>query len=196
MQLGIPTRAAVWAVLLVSAQPVCGLPPAVEIPAALAEAAEAQVGVTTRYDPSYIVLDYPGGDLPPERGVCTDVVIRAFRAAGIDLQVEVHEDMERHFAAYPQIWGLPGPDKNIDHRRVPNLMRFFERRGKAVPLDGDYRPGDIVAWRLPGGQGHVGVVAEDRVEGTERHYVVHNLGRGTLAEDVLEAFEIIGHYRW
>jgi uncharacterized protein YijF (DUF1287 family) len=160
----------------------------------IAAAALAQVGVTTIYDPKYVALRYPGGDLPPERGVCADVVVRAFRAAGIDLQREVHEDMRRSFRAYPQMWGLTGPDSNIDHRRVPNLMTFFTRRGKRV--EGEFLPGDVVAWRLLGGLYHIGVIAADRVPGTTRHYVVHNIGSGAQKEDVLNAFTVIGHYRW
>lgn len=171
-------------------EPVTATPVALRI----ATAAAAQVGVTTVYDPSYVALRYPGGDLPPERGVCADVVIRAFRAVGVDLQREVHEDMRRSFRAYPRMWGLAGPDPNIDHRRVPNLMTFFTRRGKKV--DGDFQPGDVVAWRLSGGLYHIGIIAADRVLGTTRHYVVHNIGNGAQKEDVLYAFTVIGHYRW
>jgi len=155
----------------------------------LAQAALAQVGVTTIYDPSYAKLRYPGGDLPTNHGVCSDVVIRAFRAIGIDLQVAVHEDMLRNFRRYPQMWGLRGPDANIDHRRVPNLMRFFERHGKSKAINGRYEPGDVVAWRLPNGLYHIGIVASDPA-------VVHNIGYGAQKEDVLRAFQIIGHYRW
>jgi uncharacterized protein YijF (DUF1287 family) len=160
----------------------------------IAAAAVSQVGVTTIYDPSYVVLRYPGGDLPPQRGVCADVVIRAFRSAGIDLQREVHEDMRRNFGLYPRNWGLRAPDTNIDHRRVPNLMTFFTRKGKKVS-DG-FDSGDVVAWRLRGGLSHIGIVAEEIVPGTARHYMVHNIGDGAQKEDVLNAFEIIGHYRW
>src|SRR5437763_3915881 len=117
----------------------------------IASAALAQVGVTTAYDPAYAHLRYPGGDVPRDRGVCSDVVVRAFRAAGVDLQVAVHEDMAAHFAAYPKMWGLGHPDKNIDHRRVPNLMTYFTRRGKSLALDAPFAPGDVVAWRLPNG---------------------------------------------
>jgi uncharacterized protein len=162
----------------------------------LARAAARQVGVTLLYDPAYVRLPYPNGDLPLERGVCADVVVRAFRAVGVDLQVEVHEDMRRHFSAYPANWGLRGPDRNIDHRRVPNLMRFFERRGKRLSLDGSYEPGDVVAWRLSNGLNHIGMVAEGRVPGKGHPYVVHNIGAGALKEDVLYSFQIIGHYRW
>lgn len=154
----------------------------------LAKAAAKQVGVTTIYDSSYVQLRYPGGDLPPERGVCADVIIRAFRAVGVDLQREVHDDMQAHFAAYPKMWGLRGPDKNIDHRRVPNLMTFFTRRGKSVA--GAFQAGDIVAFRLPGGYYHIGIIAADG------HNVVHNIGRGAQTEDILHAFPVIGHYRW
>jgi uncharacterized protein YijF (DUF1287 family) len=120
--------------------------------------------------------------------------VRAFRVIGVDLQREVHEDMARNFRAYPNKWGLRGPDTNIDHRRVPNLMTFFARRGKKV--DDDYRTGDVVAWMLPGGLYHIGIIAADVVPGTSRHYAIHNIGRGTEREDVLYEFEIIGHYRW
>lgn len=160
----------------------------------LARAALTQVGVTTRYDASYVRLPYPGGDVPRDRGVCTDVVIRAFRAIGIDLQVEVHRDMKQNFRAYPQKWGLRSPDANIDHRRVPNLMRFFERRGRAVPIRGSYEPGDIVAWRLTNGLLHIGLVSTEKRSGVP--LVVHNIGAGAQHEDILHAWEIIGHYRW
>lgn len=160
----------------------------------IAAAAVAQVGVTTIYDPSYVQLRYPGGDLPRQRGVCADVVVRAFRAAGIDLQREVHEDMRRNFRVYPRNWGLRAPDANIDHRRVPNLMTFFTRSGKSV--NAPFDSGDVVAWRLQGGLYHVGIVAVDVVPGTKRHYMIHNIGNGAEKEDVLNAFAIIGHYRW
>ena len=162
----------------------------------LAQAAEAQVGVTRIYDPAYRQLKYPGGDLPKERGVCADVVVRAFRAIGVDLQVGVHEDMTRHFAAYPKIWGLKKPDANIDHRRVPNLMKYFTRLGKSVALDGAYDPGDVVAWRLPGGLYHIGVVSSQRAPRGADYLVVHNIGDGAQIEPVLRSYEIIGHYRW
>lgn len=162
---------------------------------AVARAAAGQVGVTLVYDPSYRRLAYPGGDVPLERGVCADVVVRAFRAVGVDLQVALHEDMRRHFGEYPRLWGLRRPDPNIDHRRVPNLMTFFERRTKRLAAGSTYEPGDVVAWRLPNGLYHIGIVAEP---GAPRghHLMVHNIGQGARVEDVLYAFEELGHYRW
>ena len=162
---------------------------------ALARAAAAQVGVTLVYDPSYQRLEYPGGDVPPDRGVCADVVVRAFREVSVDLQVALHEDMGRHFGEYPPLWGLRRPDPNIDHRRVPNLMTFFQRRGKRLPAGSTYEPGDVVAWRLPNGLYHIGVVAEQPAP--QGHpLMVHNIGQGARVEDVLYAFEELGHYRW
>ena len=164
--------------------------------ALLARGAARQVGVTTLYDPSYVRLGYPNGDVPMERGVCADVVVRAFRTLGVDLQVEVHQDMKKAFSAYPRNWGLRSPDRNIDHRRVPNLMKYFDRKGKSLSREGAYEPGDIVAWRLPQGLYHIGMMAEERVPGTDRFFVIHNIGAGTRREDILHEFEIIGHYRW
>lgn len=161
----------------------------------IAHAAVTQVGVTVFYDSSYRKLHYPGGDVPLDRGVCADVVVRALRAIGVDLQVALHEDMQNHFREYPQMWGLRGPDSNIDHRRVPNLMTFLERHGKRVRAGAAYEPGDIVAWRLPNGLHHIGIVAEQRI--TPGHpLMVHNIGQGARLEDVLYSFEEIGHYRW
>lgn len=160
----------------------------------IAAAALQQVGVTREYDPSYVRLRYPGGDVPRHTGVCADVIVRAFRAIGVDLQVEVHEDMRRNFASYPKLWGLRTTDRNIDHRRVPNLMRFFERRGRSLPLDSDFRPGDVVAWRLANGLYHIGIVSTPRRNAAP--LVVHNIGAGAQNEDVLHTFRIIGHYRW
>lgn len=162
----------------------------------LARAAVAQVGVTRHYDPSYVRLPYPGGDVPLERGVCADVIVRAFRAIGVDLQVAVHKDMKASFASYPQRWGLRGPDRNIDHRRVPNLMKYFERRGRALPLRAAYLPGDVVAWRLANGLYHIGLVSASPGPSGGDFLVVHNIGAGAQLEDVLRSFEIIGHYRW
>jgi uncharacterized protein YijF (DUF1287 family) len=173
---------------------VSAAPASVDAGNTIATAAKRQVGVTRIYDPSYASIRYPGGDVPIDRGVCADVVIRAFRGAGVDLQAEVHRDMQDHFVVYPRMWGLSAPDANIDHRRVPNLMKFFERHGRAV--GGDFRPGDVVAWRLTGGLYHIGVVAPDRTADGTRPLVIHNIGDGAQEEDVLYAFTIIGHYRW
>lgn len=167
----------------------------------LVASAVAQVGVTRTYDPSYRVLAYPNGDVPLDRGVCSDVVIRAFRGIGIDLQRLVHEDMRAHFDAYPHSWGLRAPDRNIDHRRVPNLAVFFTRRGKSLPVTArgaDYAPGDVVVWRLPGFAAlpHIGIVSQRRVPGTDRYAVVHNIGAGAQVEDVLFSYAIAGHFRW
>jgi len=162
-------------------------------------AARAETQVTRFYDPSYVKLSYPGGDPPPDRGVCSDVIIRAFRAGGVDLQREVHEDMARHFASYPHLWGLRTPDPNIDHRRVANLMVFFQRRGKAMPITDkaeDYRPGDVVAWDLGGGLLHLGIVVDERLSPTGPHSLVHNIGAGARLEDVLFDWRILGHYRY
>jgi len=167
--------------------------------AALSNAALAEVGVTTLYDPAYVKLDYPGGDVPMDRGVCTDVVIRALRQVDIDLQVLVHEDKKKFPEAYPRDWGASPLDANIDHRRVPNLMVFFKREGKERPVskvETDYLPGDVVVWRLPSGLLHVGLVTDRLVPGTNRPLLVHNIGEGAQCEDVLFAFTVIGHYRW
>ncbi|MEZ5485141.1 MAG: DUF1287 domain-containing protein [Lysobacteraceae bacterium] len=161
-------------------------------------AAHAQVGVTIHYDGSYQRLEYPGGDVAEDRGVCTDVVIRAMRAAGVDLQQQVHEDMKAHFADYPAIWGLSKPDSNIDHRRVPNLETFFKRAGKAIRVGDDpasYRVGDIVSWRLPNGLPHIGIVSDRRSGDGLRPLIIHNVGAGTQVEDVLFAWTPVGHFR-
>ena len=168
---------------------------------AIASAASAQVGVTLSYDPAYTRIGYPGGDLPIDRGVCTDVVVRAFRAVGVDLQVLVHEDMRAHFRDYPDKWHMSRTDSNIDHRRVPNLQRYFARQQRAVPVSAsasDYQAGDVVSWRLPKGLDHVGVVSARRsgAGADSRPLVVHNIGRGAREEDVLFAWPQTGHYRW
>jgi hypothetical protein len=167
-------------------------------PSRLTEAARAQVGVTVLYDPAYAPLAYPGGDIPRDRGVCTDVVIRALRDGwGVDLQVAVNRDMTADFAAYPGLWGLTAPDRNIDHRRVPNLARLFERIGAEVPLDEGpqpYLPGDIVTWTLPGNLPHIGIVSDRRMQdGTP--LILHNIGQGAREENILFAFPMTGHYR-
>ena len=163
----------------------------------LVTAAREQVGVTLSYDPAYRRLSYPNGDVPLNTGVCTDVVIRALREQGLDLQQAVHQDMRANFRLYPKNWGLSRPDSNIDHRRVPNLMTWFKRQGWALPLGQDaerYRPGDIVTWDLGGGLTHIGIIS-DRQAGSGVPLVLHNIGRGTQEEDILFSFKITGHYR-
>lgn len=158
----------------------------------IVRAARSQIGRTVRYDPAYTALDYPMGDVPIAKGVCTDVVIRALRQQDIDLQQLVHQDMKANFPAYPNRWGLKRPDPNIDHRRVPNLEVYFTRHGWAVQ-DG-YRAGDIVTWRLAGsGLPHIGIVS-DRKQG-DTPLIIHNIGAGTREEDILFRHEIAGHFR-
>lgn len=152
-----------------------------------------------KYVPDYVRIPYPGGDVPAGTGVCTDVVIRAYRKLGIDLQKEVHVDMKANFSVYPKSWGLKTPDTNIDHRRVPNLMKFFSRHGKVLPISDkneDYSPGDIVCWQLSGGQTHIGVVVDRKTLFGGRYKVVHNIGYGQVLEDCLFSYKIIGHYRY
>jgi uncharacterized protein YijF (DUF1287 family) len=163
------------------------------------DAAVAQAGVTTGYNPSYVSLDYPGGDVPKETGVCTDVIVRAFRGVGLDLQKEIHEDMSLSFSEYPKKWGLGRPDSNIDHRRVPNLMTYFSRKYKAVAITGDaidYRPGDLVTWDLGGGVDHIGIVSDMMEVPNGTCLIVHNIGGGVRVEDVLFNWKITGHYRY
>ncbi|MBD3724161.1 MAG: DUF1287 domain-containing protein [Flavobacteriaceae bacterium] len=156
------------------------------------------------YTPSYIAIDYPNGDVPAKTGVCSDVVIRAYRKLGIDLQKEVHEDMKANFSLYPKTWGLKSTDKNIDHRRVPNLETFFERKGKSLPITqnaNDYQIGDIVTWRLSGdGIPHIGIVTHLKsnpdASGGKRNKIVHNIGNGQVLEDCLFNWKIVGHYRY
>jgi len=163
----------------------------------LVAAAVERTHHSVRYVSDYVRIPYPGGDVPADTGVCTDEVIRSYRAVGIDLQKEVHEDMERNFAAYPHKWQRH-LDSNIDHRRVPNLMVFFARNGTQLPISQraeSYLPGDIVAWDLGGGVTHIGIVVDRRGTGG-RYMVVHNIGRGPQVEDVLFNWKIIGHYRY
>ena len=164
----------------------------------LIAAAVAQTGMKVTYDGSYRRIAYPGGDVPETIGVCTDVIVRAYRAIGIDLQVKIHEDMRGNFEEYPKIWGLNAPDPNIDHRRVPNLQTFFHRAGAELPVTGevsDYLAGDLVAWMLPGNLPHIGIVIDAQSsEGVP--LVVHNIGRGPEIEDILFAYPITGHYRY
>jgi len=167
-------------------------------PRRLVAAAEAQIGVTVTYDPAYVRLAYPGGDVPRDRGVCTDVVIRAYRDAfGIDLQRLVHEDMRANFSRYPRSWGLSRPDPNIDHRRVPNLQAFFRRHGRALPVDPpkDFAEGDLVTQMLPGNLPHIAIVTGQTGAGGAP-LVVHNIGGGTRREDRLLDFPLTGRYRF
>ncbi len=163
----------------------------------LPELARRQIGVTIEYDGSYESLAYPGGDVPIERGVCTDVVIRALRHLQFDLQKEVHEDMKRNFSRYPKRWGLKRPDKNIDHRRVPNLQTFFRRKGWSLPVTknpADYKAGDLVTCIVGGNLPHIMIVSDRKSEdGTP--LIIHNIGGGTEEEDCLFMFPLDGHYR-
>jgi uncharacterized protein YijF (DUF1287 family) len=175
--------------------------PAIAGPAEdLVAAARAQIGVTTRYDGSYQRIAYPGGDVSIDRGVCTDVVIRAYRRLGIDLQEHVHHDMRVAWREYPHPakWGLKSTDTNIDHRRVPNLNTFFRRHGTSIAPTNqatDFHPGDIVVWQLPYGLPHIGIVS-DRLSPTGTPLVIHNIASGVKMNDVLFAFTITGHYRY
>ena len=151
------------------------------------------------YDPSYFSITYPNGDVPSNKGVCTDVIIRAYRKMGVDLQKEVHEDMKSNFKLYPKIWGLKTTDKNIDHRRVPNLMMYFKRQGAEKPITknpNDYKPGDVVCWNLGGAITHIGIVVNKKSNDGKRYLIVHNIGNGQVLEDCLFNFTIIGHYRF
>jgi uncharacterized protein YijF (DUF1287 family) len=146
-----------------------------------------------------VKITYPGGDVPLETGVCTDVIIRAFRSVGIDLQQLIHIDMVSNFSYYPQLWGVKKADSNIDHRRVPNIVCFLKRKSKSIPVTNagpDYLPGDIVTWKLPGNLDHIGLVADVPVDGTDRFGVVHNIGNGAELEDILFHYEITGHFRY
>jgi hypothetical protein len=164
----------------------------------LVAAALEQTRSSVVYDGSYRRIGYPGGDVPASVGVCTDVVIRAYRRIGVDLQVKVHEDMQRAFRAYPQLWGLTRPDSNIDHRRVPNLQTFFRRSGAALVVSREasaYHTGDLVTWLLPGNLPHIGIVTSER-SSAGVPLVVHNIGRGPELEDILFGYPITGHYRY
>lgn len=165
----------------------------------LSEAALDLTNDRVSYDPSYYSIDYPGGDVPVDKGVCTDVIVRAYRKLGIDLQKEVHEDMKANFQKYPKNWGLSTTDTNIDHRRVPNLMVFFKRKGAELPVSSDpedYNIGDIVCWDLGNGITHIGIVVDRRSRDGRRNMLVHNIGAGQVLEDMLFDFRIIGHYRF
>ena len=158
----------------------------------IVQSARNQIGKTLRYDPAYTKLKYPMGDVPMEKGVCTDVVIRALRDQNIDLQELVYQDMSRNFSVYPKRWGLKQPDTNIDHRRVPNLMTYFTRQGWAVQ-DANYQAGDIVTWELKGNRPHIGIVSDRKIG--DRPLIIHNIGSGTREDDVLYRYTITGHFR-
>jgi uncharacterized protein YijF (DUF1287 family) len=167
----------------------------------LVAAAEERTHHTVRYDPAYVRIPYPGGDVPEDTGVCTDEVIRSYRAVGVDLQKEVHEDMATKYSAYPRKWQTPKThtDTNIDHRRVPNLMVFFSRKGESLAITDratDYLPGDLVTWDLGGQVPHIGIVVDEKSAQGNRHLIVHNIGLGPKREDVLFECKITGHYRY
>jgi uncharacterized protein len=166
----------------------------------LIDAAKAQIGVTVSYDPAYRRIDFPGGDVPRAAGVCTDVIIRAYRdSMGVDLQKLVNEDMRKAFDDYPKIWGLKRPDPNIDHRRVPNLQTFFKRKSAAKPVSPDpsqYHPGDIITVMLPGNLPHIALLADQVSVDQSRPLVIHNIGGGVRMEDMLTVFQITGRYRY
>jgi uncharacterized protein YijF (DUF1287 family) len=164
----------------------------------LVQAAMERTKLTVRYEPAYVRLDYPNGDVPADTGVCTDEVIRSYRALGFDLQKLVHEDMKRAFAAYPKIWGLKSTDKNIDHRRVPNLQTFFKRRGASLPITqnaADYLPGDLITCTVPPHLPHIAIVVSAPNGGTTP-WIVHNIGQGPQCENRLFEFPLTGHYRF
>jgi uncharacterized protein len=176
----------------------CTAAHAQEFGSCLVSKARQQIGVTVSYDPVYRRLAFPGGDVPADRGVCTDVLVRAYRLLGVDLQEHVHRDMKSSWSAYPKLWGLTRPDPNIDHRRVPNLATFFERHGSKLPIPARpqaYRVGDIVTWRLSSGVPHVGFVS-DKISSSGVPLVIHNIGSGTREEDVLLAYTITGRFRY
>jgi len=179
----------------------CQLYAASDFSISLSEAAIGRTKYDVTYDPAYFSIDYPNGDVPSDRGVCSDVVIRSYRELGIDLQKLVHEDMKKSFNKYPQIWGLSSPDKNIDHRRVPNLRTFFKRHGTELiisenPLD--YKSGDLVTWNLrnKGSLPHIGIVTNKLNDENNTPLIVHNIGSGPKLEDMLFDYKITGHYRY
>lgn len=196
---GWPFISALWTICLLL--PLAARAAAFDASALIA-AGEAQTTYTKSYDGAYRNIPYPNGDIPKETGVCTDVVIRAYRKLGVDLQQLVHEDMKKNFNLYPKQWGLKKPDTNIDHRRVPNLQVFFTRHGKSLPVTdngADYKPGDIVTWDLSYPKRplpHIGIVTDKKSADGARYMVVHNIGRGAQVEDTLFEYHITGHYRY
>ena len=169
---------------------------------ALINAAVGQTDDGVSYNGAYFSIPYPGGDVPAQYGVCTDVIVRAYRAIGIDLQKLVHEDMKAHFGLYPKLWGLTRTDTNIDHRRVPNLQVFFKRHGQSLPVTQngtDYKPGDMVTWNLRGDGGslpHIGIVTDKMSADGQRPLIAHNIGAGPVVADMLFDYKITGHYRY
>jgi len=167
----------------------------------LSDAALSIIDPNVIYDPSYFGIKYPNGDIPKNKGVCTDVIIRAYRKLGIDLQKEVHEDMKSHFSKYPNLkkWGMTKTDTNIDHRRVPNLEIFFERKGKKLPVSknaSDYKTGEIVTWLINNKLPHIGIVTNRKSKDGKRNLIVHNVGNGQVLEDCLFKYEIVGHFKY
>ena len=165
----------------------------------LAAAALAHSGDAVSYDPAYYRIAYPNGDVPSNKGVAADVLVRCFRSMGLDLQELVHVDMAGHFRLYPQLWGAAGPDTNIDHRRVANLQRFFERHGETIETTrntADYRPGDIVVWSLANAETHIGIVVPGPGDRGGEAWVVHNMGTGVKWENVLFDYPIQRHFRY
>jgi len=165
----------------------------------LVDAAVERTNHRVVYDGSYRSIPYPNGDVPRNIGVCTDLIIRAYRSLGVDLQEDVHEEMRSHFEAFPSHWGLDRPDPNIDHRRVPNLQAFFSRKGIGFPVTAkaeDYAPGDLVTWVVRGRLPHIGIVTDQKSPDGERPLIVHNIGRGPQVEDMLFSYPITGHYRY
>lgn len=165
----------------------------------LSNSALSLIDNTIKYDPTYFVIKYPNGDIPSDKGVCTDVIIRAYRKLNIDLQKEVHEDMAKNFSKYPKTWGLKKTDTNIDHRRVPNLAVFFSRFGKVKSTETNpalYIPGDIVTWVLPGNLTHIGIVVNKKSADGKRFLIVHNIGGGQVMEDCLFKYTVTGHYQY
>jgi uncharacterized protein YijF (DUF1287 family) len=165
----------------------------------LVKAAQERTKHKVKYDGAYRAIAYPMGDVPLSQGVCTDLVVRAYRTLGVDLQQLLHEDMRENFSKYPKIWGLRSTDTNIDHRRVPNLQSFFKRKGKELKISQnayDYAVGDLVTWMLPGNLPHIGIVSNQLVQNTKRPKIIHNIGRGPVEDDILFKYEITGHYRY
>ena len=200
LEAGFVLLVAVFALPSAAAPPM-QLVPREEFTRRLVAAAVERTHHSVRYVSEYVHLSYPGGDVPSDTGVCTDEIIRSYRAVGVDLQKEVHEDMLQNFAAYPnkRRWLLAHPDSNIDHRRVPNLRVFFQRKGESLPITSraeDYSPGDLVTWDLGGNVPHIGIVVDQKSHASGRFMIVHNIGEGPKMEDVLFNWKITGHYRY